>query len=149
MKTFFLYVAAFLAAIIAAGIPASVFSTQFVIAGLQSTGIDVPLADRVAMTVQDLRILILYSMLIAAFFLPAFLVAGAGAAKLPGSRRAWFAIAGASAIAIGLKIVEYTLGGMMVGGARTGAGLVFQSMAGGIGGWCFASLTSRWAGRPA
>ncbi len=147
MKTLAMYVAAFLLAVITTGLAASVFSTQFVLAGLESTGVDVPLAERVRMTVLDLRILILYSMLIAAFFLPAFLVAGLCAGRLPGSRRAWFAPAGASAIVIGLKLMEYSLGGMMVAGARSPAGLVFQGLAGALGGWCFAQLTTRWVGR--
>lgn len=147
MKTFASYVGAFLLAVIATGLTASIFSTQFVIAGLESVGVDVPIGERIRMTFVDLRILILYSLLIAAFLFPAFLVAGLCAGKLQGARQGWFTLAGATAIVAGLKLMEHTLGGMMVAGARSVTGLLFQAIAGGFGGWCFAYLTTRWAGR--
>ena len=147
MKTVSIYLAAFVSAVIVATVLASWFSTQFVIAGLESVGFDIPLTTRLSMTVKDLGILQTMLPVVGVAFLLAFLVSGLLASRLPGRRRNWFALGGASAIVVALLLIEYALGGMVVGGARTGFGLASQAVAGAAGGWLFVNLTSRWAGK--
>ncbi len=132
---------AFAAAVLLTSVLGSVFSTQFVIAGLEGIDVDVPTAARVEMTVADLGILETYLPAVAACFLPGFLIAGLCANRLGGSRYLWYAAAGFSAFVIELKIIEAALALMPIGGARSLAGLGMQGVAGAVGGLAFAFLT--------
>lgn len=145
MITFSRYLLAFLAAVICTSLLGSIVSSQFVMAGLSDLGVDIPLADRLRMIVQDFGILPALSAAVAAAFLPALAVAGLAGRKL-GGRRAWFAAAGAAALIAELMIMEAVLGLMPVAGARSAAGLGALGFAGALGGLTFALLTERRSG---
>lgn len=143
MKLTFKYLLAFVLAVFLASVLASVFSSQFVIAGLERSGFEIPLSTRLSMSLRDLGILQALLIAVTACFLVGFLIAEFVAKRVSGGRPFWFAAAGASAIVSMLLLVEFVLGGMLVGGARTGLGLSFQGMAGALGGWLFATMTNR------
>ena len=143
MKSIVRYIAVFLISISAAAAVASVFSTQFVIAGLNDMGVEVPLGVRLATTFSDLHILRMYVPIASVAFLVAFLVAGTAVRWLPGSRQAWFLAAGFAAL-FGLMLLLSTLfGSVPVAGARSFAGMLLQGVAGAVGGWLFARLTAK------
>ena len=135
------YTIAFLVAVVAAIALASIISTQFVIAGLQGIGVEIPFGTRVSMTVTDLALLRIYVIMGGTAMLVAFLVAGACARWLPGSRQVWFTVAGFAALTCVLLLVESLLGAMLIAGARSLPGLLPQGVAGAFGGWTFARLT--------
>ncbi len=139
LRTFF----AWLAAVIATSVLASILSTQFVLAGLQGLGVEISLAQRFSMTLADFGILPLMGMAVAACFMVGFSVATLAARFVGGDRTLWLVAAGAAALVAELLIMRATLGLMPVSGARTTAGLLAQGVAGGVGGWLFARLTSR------
>jgi hypothetical protein len=143
MRTIVRYVLAFLAALLVTSILASIFSTQFVISGLQSVGVDIPFGVRASMTVADMAILRVLLITVTACSLVGFLVAGLCASKLPGSRTIWFVIGGGIALITELLLLSSAFGGMPIAGARTTSGLIFQGIAGAAGGWCFAWITAR------
>lgn len=147
MRSFLIRLLAFLAAVVTAAVLGSVFSTQFVIAALGSIGVVVPIDVRLATTVRDFGILPTLVPAVTACFLIGFLIAGLCAAKIGGSRRLWFALAGGSALVCELLIMEATLGLMPVAGARTYPGLAAFGVAGAVGGWLYARLTERPEGR--
>ena len=136
------YTIAFLVAVVAAIALASIISTQFVIAGLQGIGVEIPFGTRVSMTVTDLALLRIYVIMGGTAMLVAFLVAGTCARWLPGSGQVWFTVAGFAALTCVLLMVESMLGAMLIAGARSLPGLLLQGVAGAFGGWTFARLTS-------
>ena len=131
----------FVVAVVAATTLASIISTQFVIAGLQGIGVEIPFGTRVSMTVTDLALLRVYVIMGGTAMLVAFLVAGACAKWLPGSRQVWFTVAGFAALTGVLMLVESVLGAMLIAGARSLPGLLLQGVAGAFGGWTYARLT--------
>lgn len=137
-----LRIVAFAAATAATAVLASVFSTQFVIAGLSGIGVEIPLTTRLVMTITDLAILLVLVPAAAACFLPAFALAGYASHRLGGDRQMWFTLAGAAGLCVELIIIEAVLGLMPVGGARTVPGLAMQTVAGAVGGFVFARLTA-------
>ncbi|MGB5164568.1 MAG: hypothetical protein WBN61_04865 [Woeseiaceae bacterium] len=122
---------------------ASIFSSQFVIAGLQTINVDIPFSTRLSMTVADFGILTVLLPAVLACFLVAFLVAGLCAARLGGSRSGWFIAAGATSLVTELMIMQGVFGVMPVSGARSIAGLLAQGVAGAAGGYLFARITSQ------
>ena len=136
------YTIAFLVAVVAATALASIISTQLVIAGLQGIGVQIPFGTRVSMTVTDLALLRIYLIMGGTAMLVAFLVTGACARWLPGSRQVWFTVAGFAALTCVLLLVESMLGAMLIAGARSLPGLLLQGVAGAFGGWTFSRLTS-------
>ena len=143
MRVFLIRLLAFLASVLAAAVLGSVFSTQFVIGALGSIDVAVPIDVRLTTTIRDFGILPTLVPAVAACFMIGFLVAGLCAAKLGGSRRIWFALAGGAALVCELLVMEASLGLMPVAGARTHAGLAAFGVAGAAGGWIFARLTER------
>lgn len=142
MPMFSRYLLAFLAAVICTSLLGSIVSSQFVMAGLSGLGVDIPVADRLRMTVQDFGILPALSTAVAAAFLPAFVVAGLAGRRF-GGRRAWFTAAGGAALVAELAIMQAVLGLMPVAGARSAAGLGALGVAGALGGLTFALLTEQ------
>ena len=136
------YAVAFVVAVVAALAVASIISTQFVIAGLQGVGVEIPFVTRLSMTVTDLALLRFYALSGGTAMLVAFLVAGACARWLPGSRQVWFTVAGFAALICVLMILELIIGAMFIAGARSLPGHVLQGAAGAFGGWVFAGLTA-------
>lgn len=72
----------FVVAVMAATVLASIFSTQFVIVGLQAIGLEIPFGTCVSMTVTALALLRIYLIIGGTAMLIAFLVAGAVARML-------------------------------------------------------------------
>ena len=141
MTKFFRTIGAFIAAVLVTGVAASVFSTQFVIAGLADVDIHIPFGMRLGMTVSDLPLLQLYAIFASIAFLVAFPIAAVCRRFLPGDRRLWLLIGGAVSIVAGLLLLKAVAGNSPIGGARGPVGLLFQGLAGGIGGWVFFKLT--------
>ena len=141
VKRFLHYAAMFVGAVVVAGVLASVFSTQFVIAGLQSIDVAVPLPTRLSMTFDDFGILGTLVPAVAACFLPAFLIAGLLWPRVPGGRSLWFVLAGGAALVAELLILQASFDLMPIAGARSTFGLFMQGVAGATGGWAFARGT--------
>lgn len=141
MKAFVRNTAVFFAAVLLCSLLSSVFSTQFVIAGLQSINVDVTAAARLSMTVDDLHILKTLLAVVAACFLVGFLIAGACIRWVGGSRTAWYALAGGSALVTTLLLMGWQMQLMPIAGARTLFGLFTQGLAGASGGVLFSTLT--------
>ncbi len=132
----------FVTAVAVAAVLASLCSTQFVLAGLAGVGIDIPLSTRLAMTVDDLAILMALLPAIAASWLIAFPIAARCAQKLGGHRAAWYAAAGGIALIVELMIIKVVLGVTIIAGARSMAGLACHGLSGAVGGYLFARLSS-------
>ena len=130
----------FVAAVVLTSVLASVFSSQFVMAGLTGLGVRIPLSARLYMTTADLGILPMMLMAFSISLLIGFSIAGLCVLK-GGKPSVWFAIGGLTAIISQLLILESIFGSMPVAGARSAWGLVFQGAAGAAGGWLFARLT--------
>ena len=141
MRRFLTLASAFLVSAAVTATLGSIFSSQFVIAGLQAINVDIPLSTRLSMTAADLRILTALLPAVLACFLIAFLVAGLCAARLGGNRSAWFTLAGATSLVVELMIMQSVFGVMPVSGARSMAGLLTQGVAGAVGGYLVAQLT--------
>jgi len=141
MKIALKYAVAFTAAVLFSSVLGSIFSTQFVIASLQSIGAEVTLGTRLTLTIKDLGILQTLSLAISASFFIAFLIAGALNRLVGGNRTFWFIFAGLSSITCLLLMMGWHLQLMPIAGARSNLGLAFQALAGGFGGWLFSKLT--------
>lgn len=132
---------AYLAAVAVAAVLGCAGSTQFTLAGLSGFGIEVPLADRLSATVHDVVGMgPLYALIAAVAFLPAFAIAATLLRWVPGPRPFWFAVAGGAAIVAAILIIRYSVGGTIIGGARTPLGLLVQALACGAAGWLFARV---------
>jgi hypothetical protein len=134
-------IAAFLLAVVAAALLASIFSTQFVIAGLQGVGVVIPADVRLNMTLGDFNILRSLLPVIAVCFAVGFSIAALCSRKIGGSRLAWFMIAGGSALVCTLLLISFAMDLMPVAGARTNFGLFTQFIAGAWGGFVFSKLS--------
>ena len=132
----------FAAAVALTSVLASVFSSQFVMAGLTDLGVRIPLSARLYMTTADLGILPMMLMAFSISLLVGFSIAGICVLK-GGNPSVWFAMGGSIAIISQLLILESIFGSMPIAGARSALGLVFQGVAGAIGGWLFARLATR------
>ena len=132
----------FISAVLCTALIASIFSTQFVVAGLQDVGVEIDFLTRLSMTLGDLAIIKLLGIIIAISFLIGFLVAKLGRAKFGGLRLYWCVMAGAAAWLCALLLMSYQLQLMPLAGARTHFGLLLQAMAGAAGGLMFASLSA-------
>ena len=141
IKIILRYILAFLISLVMASLLACIFSTHFVLEGLNDIGVDIPLADRLLMTIFDLGMIRVLGIVFACCFVIAFVVAAICHRLLPGSRTFWFSVGGATSIGVLLFSFDVFLGGMPIAGARTLPGLFFQCLAGGLGGWLFAKLS--------
>jgi hypothetical protein len=136
--------AAYLSAVAVAYLLASVTATQAVIASLGGMGVEVGMADRLAMSLRDIPGM-------APMFLPmiafALLIAFMTVALLSRWLRRWrlplYLLAGATGlicIHVGLHLA---FGITPVAIARTGAGLLVQGIAGALGGLVYLALIKR------
>lgn len=131
-----------IAATLATSLLGSICSTQFVIAGLQSINVAIPLATRLSMTVNDLYILTALGPVTAICFIIGFIVAGLGHRFMGGNRTAWHVVAGATALITTLFIMKAVLLITVIAGTRTLLGLLSFALAGAIGGWVYAKVTA-------
>jgi hypothetical protein len=143
MPNFIRNVAGLIAATLATSVVGSVFSTQSVISSLQSLDVNVPLATRLSMTVDDFAILPSLAPLTGICFVVGFIVAALGVRFIGGNRTAWHIVAGAAALISTLLIMKAVLLITAVAGTRTLLGLLSFGLAGAIGGWVYAKITTR------
>ena len=133
MERFLRLFAGFVVAVVLAEVLAAVASAQFVLAELGRLGIDVPLADRLSMSLHDVAgMLPLFGSIIAAAFLIALPVAAWLARRNPQHRRAMFFAAGFVALVTAIKLMQLAFDIMPIAGARSFAGLLTQGLAGGV-----------------
>ena len=134
---------ALLLAGVLAGVVAIIVQTQFVLVALAQVGVATPLAQRLAMTGQDiLGMGPMYLPLFLLALLVGCLVAGLLCRWL-GRLRPWvYLVAGFCAIVALHLLMQAVFGGIVaIAGARSVAGLAGQGAAGALGGWLFARLT--------
>ena len=141
MKKILRIIATFVVAVLAAALLASLFSTQFVIAGLHGVGVVVPLGVRLNMTLGDFNSLRSLLPVVAACFIVGFSVAALCFRILKGNRVIWFSVAGGCALVCTLLLMSYVMQLMPVAGARTSFGLFTQFIAGALGGFVYARLS--------
>ncbi|RMA82552.1 hypothetical protein [Umboniibacter marinipuniceus] len=133
---------AFLTSTLVTFILASLFNTQFVIAGLESVNVVVPFSDRARMSWLDLQglaftygIVILIGLLLAFWFM-SFVNRFKALPKL------WFPLGGAIAFIVMIAAMEPLLGVTLITGARTLLGWAAQCAAGALGGLVFSYLNT-------
>ena len=139
-------VAAFLAALGATYLIASVTATQFVLQEVAALGPAVPWSVRLDTTGRDLVGLAgSYLPLLALAFLLALPVAAGLTRLVPAARPAWYLAAGFVAVLALHLIMKAVLGVTGIAATRSLAGLLAQGVAGAVGGGLFQALTP---GRP-
>ncbi|MGK0373949.1 MAG: hypothetical protein ACJA2E_000417 [Arenicella sp.] len=143
MPKFFRNVVGLIAATLATSVVGSIFSTQSVITSLQSLEIDVSLATRLSMTIDDFAILPSLAPVTAVCFVIGFIVAALCVRYIGGNRTAWHILAGAAALITTLLIMKAVLLITAIAGTRTIMGLMSFGLAGAIGGWVYAKITTR------
>ena len=131
---------AFLTSVIVTFVLASLFNTQFVIAGLESVNVVIPLSDRVMMSWLDIQGLALtYGIVIMIGLLLAFSFMSL-VNRFFALPKLWFPLGGAIAFIVMIAAMEPLLGVTLITGARTAAGWAAQCAAGVIGGLVFSYL---------
>jgi hypothetical protein len=137
---------AWLLAVATAYILASVTATQSVIGKLNGMGLEVPFADRLAMTLQDiLGMANMFLPMVAFALLVAFMTAALLCRWLARWRLALYALAGATALVMIHVTLHLAFGLTPIAIARTGGGLALQGLAGAAGGVCYILLIRRQA----
>jgi hypothetical protein len=133
---------AFFPAVLIAYVLASVLFTQTILATVQSFGLDVTLADRLAATWHDIMgMASSYLLLMLVAFILGLPVAAGLTRLMPGQRALLFALAGFVAVVALHVIMKAVLGVSGVAVTRSLAGLIGQGLAGAIGGYCYHRLS--------
>lgn len=133
---------AFFPAVLIAYLLASVIFTQSILATVQSFGLDVTIAERIAATWHDIiGMSSSYLLLMLVAFVLGLPVAAALTRVLPNQRALLFTLAGFVAVVALHVIMKAALGVSGVAVTRTLAGLVGQGLAGAIGGYCYHLLS--------
>ncbi len=145
MKKFGKTFLVFILSVLIATLLATLFSTQFVITGLEGAGAKVGLGDRLDMTFYDLGHLgRLYGIFIFIGLGIAFLCATIVHRFAKTKRPLIYVVAGMACFVIMLYLMQVVFFGVpIIAGARSGLGLAFQALAGGLAGYVFARLTGR------
>lgn len=131
------WIAAFVVACLATYVLAVIANAQSVIA---AHGVPVSLSDRFNMTAFDISNMGLYLVIIAVALLLGFAIAALVKRFLPKMARFAYPIAGAAALGMVLGLMYIVFQTIPISGARSALGFVSQVIAGGIGGWIFASV---------
>jgi len=144
MKFIVFKIFAFFASVITATVLASLFQTQFVISDLNNIGAGIGLAERLKMTGYDIAHLSrLYGIFIFLGFAIAFFAAWVLHHFVKGKRTLIYMVAGGTCFLVMLFLMKQLFFGVpIIAGARSGLGLAFQALAGGIAGYMFARLTA-------
>ncbi len=145
MRKFGKTVLIFILSALIATLVASLFSTQFVIAALESSGAHVGWGARLNMTLYDLGHLgLLYGIFIFIGLAIAFLVAALIHRFVKTKRPLIYVLAGMTCFVVMLYLMQAVFFGVpIIAGARTTMGLVFQALAGGLAGYVYARLTTQ------
>jgi len=136
-------VGSFFVVLIVLTVLGSAASTHFVLQGLTDLGVDIPLSDRVSMTLQDIvGIAPLYGAIFGLGLIVAFTMAIFVTRLAPSLRWLVYLVAGGTAIGAALTILVITFDGIMpISGARTTGGFIAQVVVGALAGYLFARLT--------
>lgn len=144
MKRIGHWLLAWLLAAMSTSVLGSVVQSQLNLARIVALGGPVTIDVRLATTWHDLiHFAPTFAAIVAAGFLIAFLVAALIVRKAPRARVFWHALAGATAIATALLLMQYMLGLQPVAAARDGLGLAALAICGAIGGWVHAGFSAR------
>ena len=122
----------------------SVLQTQFNLAAIAAVGAPVTPGVRLQTTLQDLAgFAPLLWLICATGFALAFPVAARLARRRPRYRHRLFALAGATALGLGILLVNAIMHISIIAAARTAPGFIALVAAGGFGGWVYAGLAPR------
>lgn len=125
---------------------ASVIATQSVVSSLGRMGVDVGIAERLSMTLQDLAgMASLFLPMVAFALLCAFMAAALLCRWLGRWRVPLYMLAAAVGILAIHLTLNYAFGITPIAVARTTGGLALQALAGAVGGWLYISLRHRQA----
>ena len=135
---------AFFPAVLVAYLLACILFTQTILAAVQSFGLEVSMADRLAATWHDiLGMASSYLLLILVAFVLGLPVAAGLARWLPNRRALLFTLAGFVAVVALHVIMKSVLGVSGIATTRTLTGLIGQGLAGALGGYCYHRLSRR------
>ena len=136
-------VGSFIATLLILIILGSIASTHFVLLGLSDLGVEIPLSDRLSMTLQDiLGIAPMYGAIFGLGLIIAFVVAIFVTRLAPSLRWFVYLVAGGAAMGATLITLQLAFNGIMpISGARTAGGFIAQVAVGAIAGYVFARLT--------
>ncbi|MEL7188621.1 MAG: hypothetical protein AAGK17_03635 [Pseudomonadota bacterium] len=109
---------------------------------MNAHNVPITLADRLNMTAFDVSNMGLYFVVILIALLLGFLIATLLKRLLPSLSAIAFPIAGAAALGTVLGLMYMQFQTVPISGARSAMGFLTQVIAGGIGGWIFAKLSS-------
>ena len=134
----------FLIAVLCTYILASFAHSQFVLAELSAVGIDIDLANRLSMSIDDLLGLFpIYSTAIALSLVIGFGSVGLIRKFRPKSTAMLYPLGGFVALFVMLLAMQPILGITIIAGARSYFGIFCQCLAGGIGGGVFMGLATK------
>jgi len=139
-------VAGFLVAVLFATVWGSIVQTQFNVGALNAIGADISPGLRLGTTLRD--IFSAFSptyggYVVAPSLLVAFVVAAWASGRLGGSRDAWFAAAGGTAILLGNPVVNFLSPvALLVGATRDWPCTVIMALGGMVAGLLFARITA-------
>lgn len=133
----------FILSVVLATVIASFFSTQFVIGDLAKVGAPIGFSERLSMTAYDaVNLGKLYGVFIFIGLFIAFLAAGLFYKITQTKRPLIYVVAGMVCFIVMLQLMKAVFFGVpIIAGARSGVGLIFQALAGGIAGLFFANFT--------
>lgn len=131
-------VLAFIAAVVLATLWGSVEQTQSNLANLVALGADIPFALRLQTTFTDiLGFGPLYAAVVTATFLVAFPIA----ARLPGPRSVWFALAGLAGLIAAIRLIDVSVPPpVLIAATRGTPGLIAMTAGGALGGLLYVWL---------
>lgn len=131
-----------LLAVIVAAVGGTLVEVQMNAAALAGLGAPVSVAERIGMLLHDLvRFTPLFGALIAAAFIVAWPVAAGLARWRPGWRGGLFPLAGFTALATILVVMQWALPITVIASARSPLGATFLSLAGAVAGLVYVWLT--------
>ena len=147
-RSFILFLArrlgAWLLAVTVAYLLATATATQYVVAQLAGMGIGVPLGERAAMTLQDVRGMAgMFLPMVAFALLVAFMAAALLCRWLSRWRLPLYLLAGAVGVVAIHLLLHVAFGLTPIAIARSTGGLVLQALAGAAGGFTYIFLISR------
>ncbi|MBI1239773.1 MAG: hypothetical protein GC199_10590 [Alphaproteobacteria bacterium] len=135
-------IAAFIIAVIVAGVAGTVASSVSVLAQLDAMGAPVPTGQAIQMVLGDIvGMAPLYLPIIAGGFLIAFLAGALLDWLVPGFRVLVFSVAGGVAVLVAITTMIFVFDGIIpIAGARSDVGFLAQGFAGLLGGCAFGLL---------
>lgn len=137
-------VVAFLAAVLAGHVVGAIFFTQFNLAALIELGAPIDLAIRARTTAQDIvGMFPVYTIAVTVALLLGFSIAGLMVKRLPQLRRLGFISAGFVSFYAMHGLIEALAGVNLFWIAKTSMGILFQAIAGAIGGYVFVTIRDR------